>query len=472
MKINARYAFLFRNTMLFALANFSNKLIVFFLLPFYTAYLTTEEYAVIDLIATAQQLIFPIVTLDITEAVIRFCMEKNADKKSVFTVSALVTVVGNLLLAMGSAVTAKLVGNGTYILYFFLFSLLVSVNTLLSSFYRTIDKLNIITIASIASTLIVTVMNIVLIAVLGMGIHGYYISYICGNVVAIVFMLLAVNPGSYIGIMSLRDVKAQLTPMLKYALPLIPNAMFWWVNSGLDRFCLSAISGLSVAGMYAAANKIPAILSTVTTIFQQSWGLSVFRENESVSKQTFFDEVYKAYNLIILLVTVMLILLAKFISSILLSDAFFNAWVWVPWLLLSFYSNSLCSFVGTEFTAAKKTTWILMTTAASAMVNIGLNLLLIPRFTGLGAAAATCASYFVLLELRIWILKRLFGLQICNRQILYIHAVLLALILCVTQFTGTVAGLAAVACLLLLYFEEKKEIIFLTGKLTEFLKRR
>ena len=103
MRLTPRYSFLLKNTMLFALANLSNKLIVFFLLPFYTAYLSTEEYAVIDLVATAQQLIFPIITLDITEAVIRFCMEKDTDKKSVFTVALWIVAGGNILLTAGCA---------------------------------------------------------------------------------------------------------------------------------------------------------------------------------------------------------------------------------------------------------------------------------------------------------------------------------------------------------------------------------
>lgn len=470
MRLNDRYAFLFKNTLLFAIANFSNKLIVFFLLPFYTAYLTTEEYAVIDLISLAQQLIFPIVTLDITEAVIRFCMEKETDKASVFSISILVTLVGSLILAMGcTAAAACSIGNANYILYFFCFSLVLGVNTLLSSFYRTIDKVNLITVSSIVSTLVTTVFNIVLIARKGMGIEGYYISYVIGNLAAIAIMLFAVDLRSYVRRMTRQEIKLQLLPLIRYSLPLIPNALFWWINSSLDRVCLTAISGLAYAGMYAAANKIPAILSTLTSIFQQSWGLSMYREAESKSKQAFFDEVYNAYNLCLLCVTVMLILLSKVLGSFLLSKDFFDAWPWVPWLVLGFYSNSLCSFIGTEFTAAKKTIWILSTTVVSAAVNIVLNLLLIPHFTGLGAAVATCTSYIVLLEMRVWSLNQFFKLRINNVQLIALHILLIGMILCVTDYRGFVSILAALVCLALMAFMEKKEFGFLLRKAKDFL---
>lgn len=466
MRLNSRYAFLFKNTLLFTVANFANKLIVFFLLPFYTAFLTTEEYAVIEMISTAQQLVFPIVTLDITEAVIRFCMEKNSDKKAIFTPAALVVIAGNIVLAIISAATAaESVGNGKFVLYFFLFCMLVSVNTLLSSFYRTIDRLGVITVASIINTLIVTVMNIFLIAVRGMGIDGYYISYITGNTVAIVLMLCVVDIRPYLGKIPLVNMKRQLWMMLEYSLPLIPNALFWWVNSGLDRVFLTAISGLSVVGMYAAANKIPAVLSTLATIFQQAWGLSAYRENESASKRDFFREVYGAYNLFLLLITVGLILLSEFACSLLLSKSFFDAWVWVPWLLLGFYTNSLCSFVGTEFTAAKKTGWILVTTALAALVNICFNLMLIPKLSGMGAAIATSISYFVLLETRIWILEKRFGIRINNLRILFLHGIITVLILSVTQCFGGIRIVLSSICLLLLLAEEKTEICFLYRKI-------
>lgn len=465
MRLNDRYTFLFKNTLLFAIANFSNKLIVFFLLPFYTAYLTTEEYAVIDLISLAQQLIFPIVTLDITEAVIRFCMEKETDKASVFSVSILVTIVGNLILVLCcTTVAACSIGNAQYIAYFFFFSLVLGVNTLLSSFYRTIDKVNVITVSSIASTLVTTASNILLIARKGMRIEGYYISYVIGNLAAIAIMLFSVDLRGYVRRMTKQEIKVQLMPLIRYSLPLIPNALFWWINSSLDRICLTALSGLAYAGMYAAANKIPAILSTLTSIFQQSWGLSMFREAESKSKQAFFDEVYNAYNLCLLCVTVGLILLSRVLSSFLLSKDFFDAWPWVPWLVLAFYSNSLCSFIGTEFTAAKKTTWILSTTAVSAAVNVVLNLLLIPQFTGLGAAIATCTSYIVLLEMRVWSLNRFFKLRIDNVQLVVLHVLLVGMILCVTNDLGLPGILAAAACLAITACIEKKEFVFLVRK--------
>ena len=225
---NEKISFLMKNTLLFTIVNFSNKLIIFFLLPFYTVFLTTEEYAIIDIISITQQLIFPIITLDITEAVIRFGMEKESNKQSIFSVGLILTIVGNIVLAIGCTTSIALsLGNKKYILYFLIFNIVISFNTLMSSFLRTIDKVHVITIASIVNTLVATLLNIILIAKEGLGVDGYYIAFIIGNLFAIFIMFAGTSKVKYSKKVNRNEFKQYCIPMVKYAMPLIPNALFW-----------------------------------------------------------------------------------------------------------------------------------------------------------------------------------------------------------------------------------------------------
>lgn len=469
---NNKYTFLIKNTTFFTIANFSNKLIVFFLLPFYTSFLTVEEYAIIDLISTTQQLLFPIITLSISEAVIRFCMERENNKGIVFTIGVTITLLGNIIIVFIGGIAALFYKDYIlYILCFLFFSALVSINTLLSSFLKTIDKIGIITIASIVGTLITTFLNIVLIAVFRVGIEGYYISFILGNTFSVVYMAVRVDIFHYIYICDKKRIKETCKVMLVYSLPLIPNALFWWVNSSLDRYFLTVLSSLSYVGLYAAANKIPAILSTITSIFQQAWGLSLFKENESTSKQEFFNNVFNFYNLLILGTSVLLIFFSKYICLLLLSKEFINAWTWVPWLLIGFYSNSISSFIGTEFTAAKKTSCILITTALGAFVNIALNILLIPIMQGFGAAIATCISYFMTCEIRIFIVKKKFGLKLDNFRICFIHMLLTLMTIFICYIDNLLSYLIAIIIILIICTYLRKDIWFLFINIKKILRK-
>lgn len=78
--------------------------------------------------------------------------------------------------------------------------------------------------------------------------------------------------------------------------------------------------------------------------------------------------------------------------------------------------NALTAFIGSLFSAMKETKVIAVTTIISAVVNIVLNLMLIPKYGILGAAIATVACYVVMWSIRYLILSNMmtFDIQIKN----------------------------------------------------------
>ena len=79
------YKKLFSNTLVFAIGSFSSKVLVLLLVPIYTNYLTTAELGVTDVLTQIANWIIPLVTMTITEAIIRFGLDKAYDKVKVFT---------------------------------------------------------------------------------------------------------------------------------------------------------------------------------------------------------------------------------------------------------------------------------------------------------------------------------------------------------------------------------------------------
>lgn len=70
-----KYKSLFSDTLIFGIGNFMTKLIYFFLMPIYTLVLTTEEFGLADLLNNSLQLVMPVLTLSITDAVFRFALD-------------------------------------------------------------------------------------------------------------------------------------------------------------------------------------------------------------------------------------------------------------------------------------------------------------------------------------------------------------------------------------------------------------
>lgn len=78
--MESRNRYLAKNTLIFTIGNFGSKFIAFFLVPLYTSVLRTEEYGVADLITTLCAVIAPVLILNISEAIMRFSLDKDADR--------------------------------------------------------------------------------------------------------------------------------------------------------------------------------------------------------------------------------------------------------------------------------------------------------------------------------------------------------------------------------------------------------
>ena len=95
--MNNKYKSLIKDTLIFAVGSIGVRLILFFLVPLYTNFLSKEEFGIADLIFTVSQFIIPFVSLVIFDAVMRFGLSKDEKKEDVLLCGLLVCGVGSLV---------------------------------------------------------------------------------------------------------------------------------------------------------------------------------------------------------------------------------------------------------------------------------------------------------------------------------------------------------------------------------------
>jgi O-antigen/teichoic acid export membrane protein len=95
-----KYKYLFKNIGLLTISNFGSKILVFFLVPLYTRVLSTAEYGSYDIVITTINLLLPILTLSISESVMRFTLDKNNDPKETFTIGLKIVIRAWLFLIL------------------------------------------------------------------------------------------------------------------------------------------------------------------------------------------------------------------------------------------------------------------------------------------------------------------------------------------------------------------------------------
>lgn len=453
-----------KNTILFTISSFGSRILSFFLVPLYTYVLSTSEYGTVDLINTTVQLLIPILTLNIQDAVLRFSLDDEHSPYDIIEVGGKVITISSGFLALALFVLWALsiiTITPNYIIFLFVLFISGAINNNLSMYLKARDRVRLLAFWGIINTAITCIFNIVLLLVLKLGVNGYLISFVSGTIVADIGMIITGGVFHDIkrGKWSINIVRS----MLIYSTPLIANSIGWWINNASDRYILTFFCGTALNGIYAVSYKIPSILSAVQSVFYNAWSVSAITEFDKDDSDGFIGNVYTAYSSMSILACSCIMLLNIFIAKILYSKDFFSAWHYVPFLLVGTAFNGLGLFNGCIYTAAKKTKDVSITTIIGAIINTVLNFVLIPFYGAYGAAFATMVGYFF-----IWLIRLIRMRNIVIMKVNWKNNIMLMVILFFQCVFATVTGNFAfqIPFLFILCILERKTIakVYKTAK--------
>lgn len=392
-----KYGKLFSNTIIFALSTFSSKVLSIIMLPFYTSVLSTANFSTAGLIFSSGNLITPIASIGIAESIIRFGLDKSYKKSDVFSTGIMVTLVGFVLTLLLAPLISASDSIGEYTVLIYLYVIMACLKSVCAQFVRSRGLVKLFAIDGIVSTFLVVILNILLLSVFKYGVVGYVLSTIIADFISIIFLFWAGNLHKFLKIkISPTVTKA----MLLFAIPMIPNALSWWVTNASDRFIVQYFWGDSVNGVYDVAYRIPTVIAAISMIFSKAWQISAFTEKTGLERERFFSNIFKLYQMFIITAVSGIILIVKPATAILVSKDFYGSWQYVPLLVLGVGFSCFVTFLGSIYMTEKKNVMSMVTTISGAVLNVILNLLLIPKYGPQGAAFATCFSFIFVFVFR------------------------------------------------------------------------
>lgn len=466
------YKYLAKNIGVLALSNFATKLLSFFLVPLYTSILTTEEYGTYDLFSTTIYLLVPILTLNIQDATIRFSLDKNYKKKDIISISLDIFSKGLVVLlvfAMVNRITNFLPLFNEYLLVFILMYVFQALVGIMTAFARGCEKITEISISSFIGSVIFIGLNILFLIVFRLGLMGYFFSSILGNLSQVFYLTGVTKTWRYLGFQ--KRNKDTESGMLKYSCPLIANTVSWWITNASDRYVVIWLCGTAANGIYSVAYKIPSILNILQSIFTQAWTLSAVKEFDPEDKDGFFSTMYNSFNCLMVLACSFFILSDKFFAGILYANDFYKAWEYVPFLLISIVFGATGGYVGGIFSALKEAKMLSQSTTIGAVVNIGLNIVLVYMMGPIGAAISTAISYIVVWGIRLCYMRKFLQVKLyLKRDILsYVLLVTQAILLLMIQ-SGSMMYIIQIALFVVLVILYHKEIFMPLGILKSRIK--
>ena len=438
------------NTAILTVGKICTQFMSFFLMPLYTAVLSTEEYGVVDLVGTYTSLLLPIVLLQIDQGLFRFLIEqRNNDdgKKRILTTSLLFAVVQMVMAVMVFMVIGSIIS--TKYKWFLLLNIIGAIySSMMLQTSRGLGDNTGYAIASFISALTNITLNILLILVFRLGAVGMLFATISGHFVTALFLFIKEKVYKYIDIGYAN--KNELKKLLRYSVPLVPNALSWWALGASDRSIVLIFLGASFNGLLSIGHKFSNLFMIFYNIFNISWTESAALHMKDSDREEFFSGVIVNMFKLFCSVAIGMIACMPFVFPLMINEKFSGAYGIIPLFMLSSIFNVVVGLYSVIYVALKKTKEIAKTSVYAGIINIVAHIVLV-KFIGLYAAPVSTIIAFGLMAIyRYFDLKRYINVPLSKKVVLEVSGMFI--VSCISFYSNNmilqVVILVVIACII------------------------
>jgi O-antigen/teichoic acid export membrane protein len=387
-----------------------SKLIAVFLLPLYTAYLTPADYGAAEVMFASVVVASIVIRLGVIEAVLRFYyLSGERPERVVATGFASLfwtaTAGAAIALAFAGPLSEALLDESDpalgriAVLGVWTLTLWEYVMTL----YRLDERARAYFTVTVLNVVVTIPVTVWLVVVDDRGAEGLLLgSYATGAA------FLAWRVWQERRRLSLIPDLAVLRRMLRFGLPTMPAELTLYSLNFIDRILIVRLAGLAEAGLYALAIKFAQGMTVIARGFQLAFPPLAY----SIADD---DEARRAYSLVFTWFAAVcafgvagLWLDARWIVDLLAAPDFFRAHEAIGLLATGISLYALYLVLVVILGRTGRTEFSFPATVIGTVVNVALNLILIPPLGIVGAGLALAVSYLVVLAIMYMLTQRLF----------------------------------------------------------------
>jgi O-antigen/teichoic acid export membrane protein len=449
----------------------TSKLIAVALLPLYTRYLTPADYGAAEVLITGVIAASIVIRLGIIEALLRFYYRTDEEPgqvvKTAFASLFWTTTIG-LALALpfaGPLSELLLDHSDPGLMRIAIFGLWVfTMFEFLTALFRIDERAKAYFAFTVSNVLVTIPVTVWLVVVEDRGASGLLWGQYGTGAVFLAGLVIAQRRR-----LALLPARGLWRRMLRWGLPTMPAELSLYSLNFIDRVLIVRLVGLGDAGLYSLSVKFAQAVNVLVKGFQLAWPPLAYSIQDD-------DEARRAYAVIVtwfVSVTTFVVagmwLLSRWIVRALAAPEFFDSYKTIGLVSTGVMLYALYLVLVVVLGRTGRTEFNFPATAAGTLVNIGLNLVLLPSLGIVGAGISLVASYAVVLVLMYVFTQRLFAvpyewLRLAQAVGLAIALVALGEALLPTSGIGGLAGRVALwlAYPLLLYLtgflnEEERE---------------
>ena len=399
-----------KDSLIYGIGGAVGKGISFFLLPIYTRIFSPSDYGNIEMLSIIVSLLSAFLVMGLDSAQSFYFFEQKVygkvSQKSLVSSILQWRLTWGLIVVLIAGTLSPLINNwffgGTLPLIYFgvsffgaLFSTILNQSVqILRLLYRPWSYIGI--------TVINTILSAGLILLFVLVFKKGILSFFLGSAISSLCL-------TFLGWYLVREyldftlLQSNWWPrLLKFGAPLLPAEIAFYFMSTADRWFIKYYHGQSALGFYSVAAKFALLLAFTIEMFRMAWWPIAMDAMHSDDGPKTFRMIGRLYIGLGVAAVVYLTFLSPWLVRLLTGPAFHQSYSLIgimSWQSL-FYGFYLIGSAGIWKVEKTYITSILM--GFAALLNILLNILLVPTYGGMGAAIATSVTYFI------WIIVSLF----------------------------------------------------------------
>lgn len=392
-----------KNSVLYLISTICLKAVGFLLLPIYTHLVSPEEYGYVYVVSAFQTFMGLFLTLSMHGAISRFYFDcKNLEEirsmysQQVTSISISSTVLVAIMLVLTSPLSSLLALPVKYYVYAVLISYFsIFYNMIIALLYAMEQALK-ISVTSICVGVVTIVVQLTLVLTMEDKALGLISAMLINAVLTFVIFLIYSYPYFIIP----KFKKYDMVKYFKYSISQLPSDVSVWFVSASDRILLNRMQGAYSTGVYGMGNTLGHVPSMLFQSVNKAYVPYVFRhykeaeDGSQASMKELAETTTKVESVITCLVVCLIIisnnivelLEARYIDSAIIMPLILFA-IWIDCNRIIFM-NPLAYNV--KYIKVKSFIWVF-----AAILDVGMNFYLIPRYSMWGACASLIISYGV-----------------------------------------------------------------------------
>lgn len=415
-----------KHSAIYGLGNVATKLVGFVLLPLYTAHITVEDYGILSIFEITMTILSQVLPVGQPQSYMRFySLDEYEDQRGSLLFTNFIFLLGlaGVFLVVSYTIIPEI---STYFKYSAEFSTFFKI-AFLVVFFRTLSKLisnhlrikerSVLYAVSNTIKLIITLTgNIYFVAIAQIGVLGILYAYLIGEVVFFIFLFPIL----------LKEMVPKFSWLitkesLKFGFPLIFTTLSGMLLNMGDRYVLKLLVNYEEVGLYNLGYKIAGVLNM---LFIQAFQLGMlpmaYKMYGKDGDKRFYTKLQTYFVFILSWAGLALALFSKELLHLLaLNPDYWAAYTVVPIIILGYILSGAKYNASMLLYLTKKTQYTAYLTFSGAVLNIGLNFLLIPDLKMIGAGVATVISFLYLFIASYLVGKKYYPVKYEVKKLIY-----------------------------------------------------